>query len=389
MKYNSRYPLLTITVIIIGVLFVWILKSYYYNDVQREAVYDKVGNLLELRQVLMVFRHGKRSPVTFMSYDQYKDPKYFPDGLGQLTKEGKSQLYEMGKTIRSRYYNLITPYSMYILNDVKTVTTKVDRCFQSAALLLAGLYPPKGHQIWNQKLRWQPVPISSESPDKVYVFTAGPSSCPSLFKALDFVNATHDDESVRLINYLSKYVNFSDNPRKKLSELFLTCDTIVTEVKLNLPQPHWIKDIYPEQVINFLKRGLSVIADNRFKQRLVSGRLITDIVSQMETVVKKNNYTKIYLYSGHDTSVTCLMHSLGFSTPFTPDYGASVIFELYVTPSDEYFVKVLYNKNVSFLEIETLILPQCEELCPFDKFVTILAPLFITEIEWTKECNLT
>lgn len=58
---------------------------------------------------------------------------------------------------------------MYILNDVKTVTTKVDRCFQSAALLLAGLYPPKGHQIWNQKLRWQPVPISSESPDKVYV----------------------------------------------------------------------------------------------------------------------------------------------------------------------------------------------------------------------------
>lgn len=62
----------------------------------------------------------------------------------------------------------------------------------------------------------------------------------------------------------------------------------------------------------------------------------------METVVKKNNYTKIYLYSGHDTSVTCLMHSLGFSTPFTPDYGASVIFELYVTPSDEYFVKVYF-----------------------------------------------
>lgn len=29
-------------------------------------------------------------------------------------------------------------------------------------LMMAGLYPPKGDQVWNDQLSWQPVPYSSQ-----------------------------------------------------------------------------------------------------------------------------------------------------------------------------------------------------------------------------------
>lgn len=79
----------------------------------------------------------------------------------------------MGKSMRSRYYDFITPYNAYVEADLKAVTVNLDRCFETAALLLAGLYPPKGRQIWNHKLRWQPVPIQTSTPDKSYVGDTG------------------------------------------------------------------------------------------------------------------------------------------------------------------------------------------------------------------------
>lgn len=78
-------------------------------------------------------------------------------------------MYELGKQLRERYQHLLLPYGSSVGDDVRVVTTTVDRCYLSAALLLAGFYPPDENQVWNNDLLWQPVPILQSSPDKVHV----------------------------------------------------------------------------------------------------------------------------------------------------------------------------------------------------------------------------
>lgn len=78
-------------------------------------------------------------------------------------------MYELGKHLRERYDHLLILNGNTVAEDVQMVSTPVHRCYQSGALLLSGFYPPNRQQIWNDELFWQPIPIRSTSPDKIYV----------------------------------------------------------------------------------------------------------------------------------------------------------------------------------------------------------------------------
>ena len=65
--------------------------------------------------------------------------------------------FNLGKFLRSRYNHLIG--DKYDENDIYVRASDVDRTMMSAMSNLAGLYPPKGDQIWNPNLLWQPIPV--------------------------------------------------------------------------------------------------------------------------------------------------------------------------------------------------------------------------------------
>ncbi|CAG2122469.1 unnamed protein product, partial [Medioppia subpectinata] len=113
--------------------------------------------------------HGERSPTHFSNNDPFKDPKYWVEGLGELTTKGKYRMYKLGEFIRQEYNQYLgdkySPREVYVRSSI------VERCIESTSSLLAGAYPPKQKDWeWNNGtdaqlgLVWQPFPIQTFMP---------------------------------------------------------------------------------------------------------------------------------------------------------------------------------------------------------------------------------
>lgn len=70
-------------------------------------------------------------------------------------------MYKVGQFLRRHYANFLTnsPRDVYIRSS------GANRCLESVALILAGLYPPTGRWQWSNQIlgkEWQPFPILTE-----------------------------------------------------------------------------------------------------------------------------------------------------------------------------------------------------------------------------------
>lgn len=154
--------------------------SNYFAKEKSEKTVEK----LKLEIVQILFRHGKRTPITklhFMEEEEplnaehgYEIPEWdigarmyltFPDekhqfnfyekvyernkqylkgtvNSGMLTKHGVEQLLEVGKTLRGIYVDKTKFLSPNLdPNEIYVRSTDFDRTLQSAMSLLNGLYP--------------------------------------------------------------------------------------------------------------------------------------------------------------------------------------------------------------------------------------------------------
>lgn len=66
-------------------------------------------------------------------------------------------MYDLGQNLRTQYKDFLP--QLYWPKEVNVTSSYADRCLMSAELLTAGLFPPKGPQVWNENLLWQPIPI--------------------------------------------------------------------------------------------------------------------------------------------------------------------------------------------------------------------------------------
>nr|CAD7202037.1 unnamed protein product [Timema douglasi] len=89
------------------------------------------------------------SPVTI----QFEESKKFE------RIKGKMSMFELGNLFRQRYQGFLS--RLYSPKEMHMESSANDRCLMSAELVLAGLYPPIGSQVWNHDLNWQPIPVHS------------------------------------------------------------------------------------------------------------------------------------------------------------------------------------------------------------------------------------
>lgn len=81
---------------------------------------------------------------------------------------------------------------------------------------------------------------------------------------------------------------------------------------------------------------------------LVLGPLITDIIQRIrEVIYSDSKNSKIFLYSGHDSSLHSLAKTLGFEMKFIPDFGASFLFEVHKLSANDYKIKVVITYSTT------------------------------------------
>nr|XP_018915797.1 PREDICTED: testicular acid phosphatase homolog [Bemisia tabaci] len=238
-------------------------------------------------------------------------------------------MYELGKFLRHRNSSFLS--EIYKPKEIFVSTLNTDRIIISGQLVLAGLYPPVGIQIWNTDLPWQPIPLH-------FV----PTSCDDTQQALDL--------------------------------------------------PRWAQYIYPEKIKSLAEMEFMEFFKTPTTIKLQSGVFINEIVSNMNRKIDamKNFERLLHLYPVSDRVIVRLWKGLNISQEITnkPNYEAALFIELHEI-NNKYRVKILHKEGTLDDKLRTLKTRGCEdshnlaedEMCDLEVFSSALESIIITDFD--------
>nr|CAD7434697.1 unnamed protein product [Timema monikensis] len=353
-----------------------------------------------LRLVSVVFRHGDRSPTETYPTDPHKDDSLWPDGWGALNNvsplhleltlftKGKMSMFELGKLFRQRYQGFLS--RLYSPKEMHMESSANDRCLMSAELVLAGLYPPIGSQVWNHELNWQPIPVHSTPrlQDKLIVMK---KPCPRYEQELKQAYLSPDIVQVNLDN-AELYSYLTEKTGKDIDsilEVEYLYNTLEIEERNGLPLPEWTKTVYPGKMKYLATLSLALFTHNDIMRRLNGGPLVGDIAQHMadKSSGALSASQKLFLYSAHDITIVNVWRMLGMTEMLKPESGAALIVELHLVGTNKDFqIELLYINNTSTLEPHPLTIERCGRPCLLINFLKLMEPIIPTD--WEKECQL-
>ncbi|GLV41157.1 uncharacterized protein CBL_04681 [Carabus blaptoides fortunei] len=328
-----------------------------------------------LRQVHVIFRHGDRTPdrVSMYPNDPHLNDTWYPEGMGALTNCGKMQEFNIGKALRAKYDKVLG--NIYTPEVLDAFSTDYPRTQMSLQLVLAGLWPPSPSQIWNNMLPWQPIPYSYESilNGKIFRFPLF-ANCPAYKQ--EYMNVMNSKEiqdylvtNAGLIEYINE--NSGLNCKTPL-ELYSLYFGLYAEEQTGRQLPHWTKKVYPEFLQTAAILQYQIMTHNDAMLRVAGGPFVKKVIADVrakieETLVPKDR--KLFLYSGHEFNIANVLAALKIYKPHIPPYASYIVVELHKINND-YGLKIFYRDS-SFSEPQLMVIPGCESLCPFDKFVEL------------------
>ncbi|CAN2389695.1 Belongs to the histidine acid phosphatase family [Pristimantis euphronides] len=367
----------------------WFLASYLFLCLCFLAL-GQASKEKKLKLVVVVFRHGDRSPIRTYPKDKYQENSW-PDGFGQLTELGMKQHYELGAYLKKRYSGFLN--ESYSRSEVYVRSTDVDRTLMSAQANLAGLYPPVGRQIWNKSIAWRPIPIHTVPISQDKLLKMPLKNCP---RYEDLLTETfQSEEFLSLIgpykDFLNSLQSYTGYPPEKWEEGFswwTTRDALLCETIHNYTLPKWAtKDVMDKlsQIGDIGMSSLYGVYEQHEKSKLQGGVLVSSILNNLTlAAANQYGYKKLIMYSAHDTTVAALQMALNVSNGRVPPYAACHIFELYRTGDREYMIE-MYYRNDSSVRPHLLTLPGCNSSCPLAKFKELTSPIIVEN--WEKECG--
>ena len=195
----------------------------------------------------------------------------------------------------------------------------------------------------------------------------------------------HDNED--LFKYVSLHSGDNITDIVKLDYVY---DTLFIEDANNLTLPEWSKSVFPEGKWKEL-RDISFTVDTLTDElkRLKGGPWVKEVIQHtelMEAAVNKSSEVRLFMYSGHDTTVAPVLHTLGVFNGLAPPYASMVMLETFQSSGDgNTYLRLSYH-NDSNHEPYILTIPGCEAMCSFNKFKQIMKKYVPEDI--LKECGI-
>lgn len=253
----------------------------------------------------------------------------------------------------------------------------------SLLTLLAGLFPPKDTaNEWNKKLNWQPIPIESEPLDKDTLLLVR-TSCPRYYEAIE---ETLNNDPVRaeidhyryLYDELTAITGMNISTPDDIQSLY---STLRTEEEYGLELPEWTRAYYPEPLFTVTKRSYLYNIWTDELKRLKAGPFVTKIMKEWREKTEeslKPAGRKIFVYTGHDSSIVNVMAGFNVWEEQLPGYAIMGMFELLQDKATGQYGVQMYLKN-STAPATPLTIPGCDFFCPLEQVMDSVQHLIAPE----------
>ncbi|KAL3269752.1 hypothetical protein HHI36_008812 [Cryptolaemus montrouzieri] len=342
----------------------------------------------ELVSVIVLFRHGVRTPLRFHPTDPYQNISYWSAPPGELTEEGRIQVRELGKWVQQRYKNILP--EQYSSRDFFIISSNFSRTRKSAEAFCSGLYSSMS------SFQIQTIPISSKATRKDHIIAIG-EECRKyaklkeelLHKRLRNFNEKHAE----LYQYISENAGLNVTSVEGLEKLY---DAFYIEDYHNLTLPDWVKNIYPHKLHDPAFMSMLLTSYTKEIKRLIHGPLLNEILIYLKSFTNESNNQdseflpssyvgrKMLAISGHDSNIIGILKTLNTPNLRWLQFSNSLLFELKRKDTSELYVNLLYKNGTELKKINVGTYGFNCDLNDFEKF---LKPFLITESQWKKECE--
>lgn len=324
-----------------------------------------------MKFIHVVFRHGDRTQESFYPTDPYRNETFYPVGLGQLTNAGKIREYNIGRYLRQIYNGLIP--EIYSPDVLQAISSSVPRCRASIQLVLAGLFPPIGHQKWNNQLSWNPIPYDYAPQAQDMLFFAF-SNCPNYFTLMSQYRQSEVYRQTyapfdEVLKYLMEMSGMTPSP---FGTALMLYSTLRSQEEWGLRLPEWTQTVWPEPITQITKLDWQQLFPTNETRAISAGFLMSRIINDTQLIINKHPSVegrKVSLYSGHDLNIVAVLSWLGTPDIHVPQYGSFIIFEIHEIFRIP-FVRVVHQ-NYETNGPRVVEIPNCGFYCPFATFVEL------------------
>ncbi|KRX73695.1 Methionine--tRNA ligase, mitochondrial [Trichinella sp. T6] len=376
-----------------------------YSDCAKAASKSSCSaSCMELIVGELIWRHGHRTPIYLIPSDVENNASTWNIGLGELTKLGMRQCYELGQMLGKRYIEQYPLFKSSILNEIYIRSSDTNRTLMSAASVMAGFvasdsYGNHGNYTLPNFVRspagWNPLPIHTVDygTDNLLNMRYHWNKTANLFRKnfieYDRFIKQNPDNGAKLA-YVADKSGFNNTLVKNM---WILADVVKIEKEGSAEDwhsdqhklPNWVTDEIYDWIQHTFKHWCKLVYQPDLLIQISAGDLIFEIVDrihQKQLSMKQSQNTnswieriKFYSYSGHDINLLFLLYILGqydnAATVEYEGYASCIVFEAWLTEENEIEIKVFLRRGPNSTEFQPIQVVGCPPIpsgCPLATF---------------------
>lgn len=339
----------------------------------------------ELVYVMALSRHGA-------TYPEYENLDWNVAPLA-LTPAGATQHYLLGKALRERYieHEQFLNHS-YHPEEIDIYAANDNRCAASAAAQAFGLYPPgsapefpfdptlaaksvppneHNYDSWVKELKQSPLKYSMST---IPIITNLPElnidceSCPHLNTIIE-TNTNETEEYEKHQSLYDELIAAYETPEEvSLDHVALLRDALISGLyegkyyKSEEKTKELIEKTSDIQLAEDYENYLNLTHEEIRLSHIVSSGFLERLKDTLEDVIDDDEETKLEIYVGTETLLQAVLMDLFDSAePDQVPFASVLLLEVYHGEKG-YYVKVSYNKEISYVSDVSSFIDKLDEV---------------------------